>query len=70
MIKVTIKAIRKQKSMTQEELANKSNLSQSYISEIENNKTSPTLDCLESIASALDVCAIDLLDCSCKNSVH
>lgn len=68
MIKVHIKAIRRSKNITQEELANKSSLSQSYISAIENNKTSPTLDCLESIATALKVCAIDLLDCDCKNS--
>ncbi len=50
-----IKAIRKEKGIRAEQLANDSGLSESYISRLENGKQSPTLSTLEKLAKAMDV---------------
>lgn len=50
-----IKEIRVEKGLTQIELARKANISQSYLSELESNKKSPTLRQLCKIADALNV---------------
>lgn len=50
-----IKEIRIEKGLTQVELARKANISQSYLSELESNKKSPTLRQLCKIAEALNV---------------
>lgn len=47
--------VRRLKKMSQGELADLSNLNQSYLSQIENNKKEPNLKTLKSIANALDV---------------
>lgn len=52
---VKIKEIRIEKKMTQIQLARKAGISQSYLSELENNKKSPTLRQLCKIADALGV---------------
>lgn len=65
----SFKNIRISKNITQEELANRCNLSQSYVSELENNSStgkSPTLDTVKKIAMQLDVCPKDLLICDCE----
>lgn len=65
----SFKNIRISKNITQEELANRCNLSQSYISELENNSSthkSPTLNTVRDIAIQLDVCPKDLLVCDCE----
>ncbi|MGO8093891.1 helix-turn-helix domain-containing protein [Rhizobium leguminosarum] len=46
---------RKHRGMSIKELAEKSGLSQPYLSEIETEKKEGSLDALRSIASALDV---------------
>lgn len=53
--------IRKEKGLTQEALAEKSGLSQQYISGLENGQRNPTIVTLFELASALDVCHLDLL---------
>lgn len=67
MIHFDIKNIRRIKGVTQEELAFKTGLSQSYISELEakHSIANPTIQTLEIIAKALGVCPLDLLYCDC-----
>mgnify|MGYP006288169645 CR=1 FL=1 len=50
-----ISMIRKNKNISQRELAQKANLSQSFISHLEHGKRNPTLNTLQSIAHALDI---------------
>lgn len=50
-----ISEIRKIKDITQEELAEKANLTVSYISKIETGKKNPTIATIEKIAQALGV---------------
>jgi transcriptional regulator with XRE-family HTH domain len=52
---VKIKEVRTEKNMSQTELAKKAHMSQSYLSELESNKKSPTLRQLCKIADALNV---------------
>ncbi|MGH1339445.1 MAG: helix-turn-helix domain-containing protein [Aureispira sp.] len=49
-----IKQLRKQKYLSQGELAKKSNLSQTYLSQIENDKKEPTLSSLKAIVTQLE----------------
>lgn len=56
-----VKAIRCQKGLTQRQLAERSGCSRELISSIETYRTSPNLDRLEDIATALDVTLYDLL---------
>ena len=53
--------IRKEKGLTQEALAEKSGLSQQYISGLENGRRNPTIVTLFELASALGVGHLDLL---------
>jgi transcriptional regulator with XRE-family HTH domain len=48
--------------LTQQSLADNSNLDISSISKIENNRATPSLKALERIAKALDTSIIDLLN--------
>lgn len=52
------------KRISQYELSKKSGLSESYISEILNNKKNPTIYTLFIIAEALEVCPQDLIECN------
>ena len=45
-----IRKLRKAKDFTQENLAHKTDLGESYMSEIENGKVNPTLETLNKIA--------------------
>ena len=53
--------IRKEKGLTQESLAEKSGLSQQYISGLENGQRNPTIVTLFELASALGVSHVELL---------
>lgn len=55
-----LKAIRMEKNMTLEEVAKKSCLTKSFISQIELNKTSPSITSLMKVASALEIRLTDL----------
>jgi transcriptional regulator with XRE-family HTH domain len=68
MIYFNIRNIRKQKGLTQEELALKAGLTQPYICELESKHSisNPTIQAIEIIAKALGVCPLDLLSCDCK----
>lgn len=65
MIKTNIKIYRKRRNLTQRQLAIKCNLTQGYISLLENNLESPTLRTLELIAKALDICVLELIEYNC-----
>src|SRR5690606_24073621 len=49
-----LRALRKAKNLTTQELADKVNVSQSYISRFENGRAIPDIDMLERILQALD----------------
>ena len=53
--------IRKEKGLTQEALAEKSGLSQQYISGLENGQRNPTIVTLYELATALEVGHLDLV---------
>ena len=53
--------IRKEKGLTQEALAEKSGLSQQYISGLENGQRNPTIVTLYELSSALGVSHLELL---------
>jgi transcriptional regulator with XRE-family HTH domain len=55
-----LKAIRVEKNMTLEEVAKKSSLTKSFISQIELNKTSPSITSLMKVTSALEIRLTDL----------
>ncbi|WP_346915701.1 helix-turn-helix transcriptional regulator [Clostridium sp.] len=57
-----IKFIRKSKSINQNKLAQLSGISNTYLSDIENLRTVPSLKTLNSLAIALEVSLKDFLD--------
>lgn len=57
-----VRSLRKSKNKTLTELAEQTDLSPAYISNLERNLCSPTLDNIQRICSALDIEIIKLLD--------
>jgi len=55
-----LRAIRAEKNLTLDEVAKKSSLTKSFISQIELNKTSPSITSLMKVASALEIRLTDL----------
>lgn len=55
-----IRAIRKEKGLTQEQLAEKSGVYITYISDIERSERNITLDTLEKVLTALDVNPVEV----------
>jgi XRE family transcriptional regulator, regulator of sulfur utilization len=51
----TIKTLRIQKGFNQETFAKKCSISQTYLSQIENNRKEPNLSTLNSISQSLDI---------------
>lgn len=66
--KLYIKHFRLKRGLTQQELADKTGLSQMYISYLErdNRKKSPTLNTVAKIAEALEICPFSLIEFNCK----
>jgi transcriptional regulator with XRE-family HTH domain len=56
-----IRKIRKEKGITQEELAWRAELDFSYLNQIENGKANPSIEAIARIAKGLGVKAKDLL---------
>ncbi|WP_419170767.1 helix-turn-helix domain-containing protein [Negativibacillus massiliensis] len=56
-----ISLIRKNRGMTQEQLAEKAELSNIYISHIENSRSIPSLETLMKLCSALDITPDEIL---------
>ncbi len=57
-----IRSLRKRNRLRQKELADKAGLSTSYLCEIENGRTNPSLKTLMKIARALNVSCSELLN--------
>ncbi|CAI3194832.1 helix-turn-helix transcriptional regulator [Clostridium neonatale] len=57
-----LRVLRKQNNLTLKELSEKTNLSISFISDIENKRRNPSIDNLKLLANALNVSVSDLLD--------
>lgn len=62
-----IKKLRHEKSLTLNEMVEYTGLSIGYLSNIERNATSPTLNSLISICNALDINLVDLLNAKSRN---
>jgi len=56
-----IRMLRKEKDISQEDLADRAEINRSYLSVIENGKSSPTLDVAERLAKGLGVETTELL---------
>lgn len=56
-----LKELRSNKNLTLKGVAERSDLSVSYLSDIERGRTTPTLNTLQTIADALEISLIDLL---------
>ena len=55
-----LRILRKQKGLSQEELADSAGINRNYVGQIEREEKSPTVDVLEKLAIALEVNAVDL----------
>jgi transcriptional regulator with XRE-family HTH domain len=56
-----LRALRKKRGFSQEELAHRADLDRTYISSLERKKYAPTLDVLDKLAAALSVDPISLI---------
>ncbi|MBS5937150.1 helix-turn-helix transcriptional regulator [Clostridium sp.] len=56
-----IKSLRKQNKLTQVELAKKSNISRSYLADIENDRYNPSLETLKALSNSLNVNLSDIV---------
>ena len=61
MLGFQLRKARKTAGMTQEQLAFKANLDRTYISQLENDKKSPTVDVLLRLCRAMGVSAAKIL---------
>lgn len=62
-----IKKYRKDKGLTQNELAKKSNMSRTYLADIENNRYNPSVEILRNIANSLEVPLSSIIDNQSSN---
>ena len=56
-----LRRLRKERGLSQEELADRSDLNRNYVGMIEREENAPTVDALEQLANALNVDPISLL---------
>lgn len=57
-----LKRLRKERGLTQEELADLAQLNRNYVGMIERQENAATVDTLEALAKALQVAPVQLLD--------
>ncbi len=57
-----IKQLRNNEGLTQPELAAKANIEQSYLSKLENDKSSPSFEVIEKISNALHIETMTFID--------
>jgi transcriptional regulator with XRE-family HTH domain len=50
-----LRVLRKQKGLSQEELAHQAGINRNYVGQIEREEKSPTVDMIEKLATALDI---------------
>lgn len=65
-----IKLYRKKQKLTQVQLADKANISRSYLADVENNRYNPSVDTLKNISIALGVTLNELLSDNNSNSTY
>jgi len=65
----TLKNIRKKRNLTQDELSKQMNISRSYLSDVENNRKSPTIDTLCAFLEKLNISFVEFASLSTENSV-
>lgn len=65
-----IKLYRKKQKLTQVQLADKANISRSYLADVENNRYNPSVDTLKNISIALGVTLSELLSDNNSNSTY
>lgn len=65
-----IKLYRKKQKLTQVQLADKANISRSYLADVENNRYNPSVDTLKNISIALGVNLNALLSDNNSNSTY
>lgn len=63
-----IKAVRKKNGLTQAMLAEKANMSRSYLADVERDRYNPSVDTLKAIADALNIPVTQLLED--EQSIH
>jgi transcriptional regulator with XRE-family HTH domain len=56
-----LRVLRKQKGLSQEELAHQAGINRNYVGQIEREEKSPTVDMIEKLATALDIEPIKML---------
>ena len=57
-----LRILRKQKGLSQEELAFQAGINRNYVGQIEREEKSPTIDMIEKIVGALGISPSDLLE--------
>jgi transcriptional regulator with XRE-family HTH domain len=70
MLGEKLKAIRKEKKLTQEQMADKLHMSQPAYNKYEHGKTIPSADLLKKISEAFHISADELLNYVADNNVH
>lgn len=66
LVGTNLERIRRQKRLTQEELAELSGFSQQYLSKLESGRSNPTVVTIYEIATSMGVSYLDLLQPSAK----
>ena len=66
MLHFLLKKKRQEKLLSQEKLSALTGLSQGYISQLESGTKEPTIHTINKIAEILEICPLELLDCSCE----
>jgi transcriptional regulator with XRE-family HTH domain len=70
MLGEKLKAIRKEKKLTQEQMADKLHMSQPAYNKYEHGKTIPSADLLKKISEAFHISADELLNYVVDNNMH
>lgn len=63
-----IRSLRKIRDLSQEELAEKADISSKYLGEIERGRSNLTIDIMEKLSAALEVNVVDLFDSQHESS--
>lgn len=63
-----IRSLRKIRDLSQEELAEKADISSKYLGEIERGKSNLTIDILEKLSASLEVNVVDLFESQHESS--